>query len=978
MADLRYSVEVDTGGAVNSLNGLKGALKGVAAAFVIKEVVDFGKQILDSTRQFQQYTNQLKLITKGSEDLNRVMALLTQEAINNRTSFGATVDLFTKLRVSTEALGISEQRVVNVTGKLSQALQVAGADAATTNSVVRQFGQAMASGTVRGDEFNSLVEGLGPALAIMARETGLNVGELRKLSQEGKLSAEVMFQMLENSRALGVAFGQMEPTISSLETQFGDSFDRMLVKMGQLTGATQTYQRFLKDLTREFDKFSGAQGAMANKPLGNIFSEVQKGAISTNDAVEELEQRLRNLRGSPISKLINPDRGSREDIERLLETLRQKQKVDKQLADQAAKDLQADAEKQAALNGILKPYRELIDLAEQYAKKEYGSQREKLNKEIAETTKVITGLKQAYAASGGQLNNYTKLLGAAEGKLKDARRELNELNKQAFASDFARKEANAIADVISAYKYRNEEVRKGLEFSIDSIRLSQQDQQLTQTSIRDQQVMLAGFEAEKNLTQQINSLKDKATKYARGTAEEKAQVDALYQAVDQLKQIYTAHVEQVKELTDAYLTAQEARQLNLFSIKEQIALEEKILDIQHEMATMTMSEIEKKYADIDYAAQKSARAAIAAEEARRGAKLSPLEAVEYYEAAMKGSDRLKQKTKELNDQSREFSTGWRRAFRQYADDAANAAKRAENLFRRATQGMEDLIVNFAKTGKFEWKTFVASMLEELLRSQIQVIFASLMGAMGDTMKSAGGGLLDSVMGIFGAKRGDGGIMDTILGGIGSIFGMGGGGTNVGQNPSNPMYVYDISGGGGGGGGVLESVAGGTQGTMGGVVGKVWEGVKSAAGSVWEGIKSVGSGVINAVGSLGGKVWEGIKSVGSSVISTVGNVVGSVFGGSGGSGIWDTIKSVGSAIGNFFGGFFANGGTLGAGKWGIAGERGPEIIRGPATITPMGGSTMVTYNINAVDAMSFKTLLAQDPSFIYGLTLQGSKGIAARR
>jgi hypothetical protein len=83
----------------------------------------------------------------------------------------------------------------------------------------------------------------------------------------------------------------------------------------------------------------------------------------------------------------------------------------------------------------------------------------------------------------------------------------------------------------------------------------------------------------------------------------------------------------------------------------------------------------------------------------------------------------------------------------------------------------------------------------------------------------------------------------------------------------------------------------------------------------------------------------------------------------------------------FGGMFAKGGMLGAGKWGIAGEAGPELISGPAQITPMGpmgGSTNVTYNINAVDARSFKEMLAQDPGYIYGLTIQGSKGVPSRR
>jgi hypothetical protein len=90
---------------------------------------------------------------------------------------------------------------------------------------------------------------------------------------------------------------------------------------------------------------------------------------------------------------------------------------------------------------------------------------------------------------------------------------------------------------------------------------------------------------------------------------------------------------------------------------------------------------------------------------------------------------------------------------------------------------------------------------------------------------------------------------------------------------------------------------------------------------------------------------------------------------------------GASYGNMdFGGFFANGGTLGAGKWGIAGEAGPELITGPANITPMGKQQPVTvnYNISAVDAASFRALVARDPQFIYNITEQGRRSQPTRR
>ena len=74
----------------------------------------------------------------------------------------------------------------------------------------------------------------------------------------------------------------------------------------------------------------------------------------------------------------------------------------------------------------------------------------------------------------------------------------------------------------------------------------------------------------------------------------------------------------------------------------------------------------------------------------------------------------------------------------------------------------------------------------------------------------------------------------------------------------------------------------------------------------------------------------------------------------------------------FGGFFANGGYLPAGQFGIVGERGPEMITGPANITPgaRGGALNVT--INAVDAPSFQALVASDPEFIYSVAQRGSR------
>jgi hypothetical protein len=101
-------------------------------------------------------------------------------------------------------------------------------------------------------------------------------------------------------------------------------------------------------------------------------------------------------------------------------------------------------------------------------------------------------------------------------------------------------------------------------------------------------------------------------------------------------------------------------------------------------------------------------------------------------------------------------------------------------------------------------------------------------------------------------------------------------------------------------------------------------------------------------------------------------VGSIFSGGGDSG-----GGFFSGVSDLFSGFFANGGMIPQGRFGIAGEAGPELIGGPASVTPMSGTT-VTYNINAVDAASFKSMIAADPAFIHAVAQQGGRNMPMAR
>jgi lambda family phage tail tape measure protein len=401
-------------------------------------------------------------------------------------------------------------------------------------------------------------------------------------------------------------------------------------------------------------------------------------------------------------------------------------------------------------------------------------------------------------------------------------------------------------------------------------------------------------------------------------------------------------IDKVKASTRELIQEQRKFEFVQFQKREEVRLNEELIRLQDTMAKSTMSDIEQKYYDIAAAARDSAKEAIRAEEARRGEPLDIDEVKKYYKVAEEGSKRLAAQQKKQYESSRTFAAGWQRAFQDYADAAGDAAATAGRLFRTFTDGLEDAIVDFVKTGEFNFKLFVSNMLEELLRSQIRETIAGLGKALG----------------------------------LGNLFG---GTASIGSSASNPMYVV-LADGGTGLGSAIASANGGLFDTIKGLFGGGGSTSGKAVGSIFSPSKSSdkgssGGGLISGIGKTIGSIASGIGGAVSGVAKAVGSIFSSGPGSSkmGGGGILETI---GGGIKSLFSGFFANGGMIPQGRFGIAGEAGPELIGGPASVTPIG--TNVTYNINAVDASSFASLLARDPSLIFSLSEAGRRNLPNSR
>lgn len=683
----RYVLDIDTKGALNGLNSLKGAVAGFISVLAVREVFQFGNSLLEVTKQFQTYENQLRLVTANSEDLKNTFESLSFAARANRQSIGDTVDLYSKLSLATEQLGKSQEDVVAVTSQFQRALAISGADANTASGAIRQFGQAMASGTVRGDEFVSIVEALGPALAIMARESGLTVGELRKLSQAGDLTANVFFDLFKNSQELQKIFSSLDTTTEQLQVSLGDSFGRFVVSLDNATGASDKFNTILRNLIRTLDQMSGVD-PFENFVDLEIFNQAEQGILRIDDALFELQKRR--------EESINPFRGTfgnQEEVDAisaLIEKLEQLKETRQEQFEQAQKDINQQKEFERGVNALLEPLSEYNGLLQEYADIDIRTELEKATEAQLQAQEVLTELVRLQS----EINTET------------------EIGKEAYS-----RLSTQIEDTQRALKSYGDTIDEINEKTAEN-NFDQYLQDLIETAEETAQTQQFAKDAVGALKEQLDAGSISAEVYNT--------------AMKRISGSTRSTVDETKKLKDSIKEVIEATEL-----RTQAARDDAVLD--------NLSGIERTLKEIEIAELRTAEAAkkrVLAQAQEAGIDSTAIQGdIARIDAATQAAIQSQQDIATAQyEAQRSFNSGWSKAFEEYVDEATNASATAERLFAKMSRGIEDSFVSFAKTGKFEVKDLLATIAEEILRSGIRRLVAQLFGSSLFGGGGGGGGL----------------------------------------------------------------------------------------------------------------------------------------------------------------------------------------------------------------------------------------------
>ncbi|MEJ5034293.1 tape measure protein [Acinetobacter sp. MYb177] len=264
--------------AQTGLNGAKFAVNALAGAMATLGV---GLGIRELSQVSDSYTNlsaRINIATKDGGDFRSAMAGVHQVALMTNSSLSATGDLFTRLNAVGKDLGMAQQSSLDLTKTINQAIQISGVSAQASEAFTQQFIQSMQQGTLRGEEYNSMMEnGFGVAEAL-AKGLGVTTGELKNMADNGELGAERVYKaLLSQKDAVQQTFDQFPTTIGNALQRISTSWEILIGKMDQSNGASATVADWLVTIASNMDV------------VESLLNDIGKGFIWVGDQFKRID-----------------------------------------------------------------------------------------------------------------------------------------------------------------------------------------------------------------------------------------------------------------------------------------------------------------------------------------------------------------------------------------------------------------------------------------------------------------------------------------------------------------------------------------------------------------------------------------------------------------------------------------------------------------------------------------------------------------
>jgi len=238
--------------AERSMSSLSRVATALTAALSVQQVAAYADA-------WANVNNKLANVVRPGEQLASVTERVFNITQQTRSSLDATASLYARLERATRQYGTSADDLAKLTTIINQGFVVSGATAQEAENAIIQLSQGLASGALRGEEFNSVNEQGNRLIVALADSMGVTIGQMRNMAAQGKLTTDVVVNgLLSQGASIGQEFARTTATIGQSLEVAGNNITRFIGSSATVKTAVAVFNNAVITLSENLEIVSRA------------------------------------------------------------------------------------------------------------------------------------------------------------------------------------------------------------------------------------------------------------------------------------------------------------------------------------------------------------------------------------------------------------------------------------------------------------------------------------------------------------------------------------------------------------------------------------------------------------------------------------------------------------------------------------------------------------------------------------------------
>lgn len=250
-----------------SAGRFEGALNKVGVAIAAAFTIETAKKLIAIGDEMATLQARITRLSPSIDTAKETMSALSAIASQTGNSLSETERLWESLTTALKSAGATNSQILALTSTLQKIGTIGGSSSEEMANALRQFGQSIAGGTVRAEEFNSILEQMPELARQIAAGLGISIGDLRKRMLEGKLTAEDALNAIQKqSQSVNEEFGKMPVNIDRAKNSLDVAFKNAINDLNQAIGLTSTLAGLMQSVADNLNYYNSNAGEASRMP----------------------------------------------------------------------------------------------------------------------------------------------------------------------------------------------------------------------------------------------------------------------------------------------------------------------------------------------------------------------------------------------------------------------------------------------------------------------------------------------------------------------------------------------------------------------------------------------------------------------------------------------------------------------------------------------------------------------------------------